>query len=243
MPLKKASGNMYEWITNMHSHLGGECPHKCSYCYVDSPRSGRPARYQGELRLIDDEFKVRYGHKNIEFTNGKTIFIEHMNDLFAKDVPDDFIFRVIKHTKEWPDNTYVWQTKNPSRYLATLDEFPGVKKFNFPEKSIFGTTIETNRPIPLDITKAPSTVSRMVAMNQLKGRKFVTIEPVMDFDVDIFAEWIAEINPEFLNLGADSKNHHLPEPTVEKIMALVDKLKTYGIELREKHNLQRLKAK
>jgi hypothetical protein len=77
----------------------------------------------------------------------------------------------------------------------------------------------------------------------LRGRKFVTIEPVLDFDVDILANWIRIINPEFLNLGADSKNHNLPEPTVEKIMALVDKLKTYGIELREKHNLKRLKAK
>jgi hypothetical protein len=45
----------------------------------------------------------------------------------------------------------------------------------------------------------------------------------------------------FRSIGADSKNHNLPEPTVEKIMALVDKLKEYGIELREKHNLGRLK--
>ena len=61
------------------------------------------------------------------------------------------------------------------------------------------------------------------------------------FDVDIFAKWIAEINPDFINLGADSKGHNLPEPTVEKIMQLVKKLKKYGVELREKHNLQRLK--
>jgi hypothetical protein len=62
----------------------------------------------------------------------------------------------------------------------------------------------------------------------------------MDFDVDIMAEWIDMIKPKFLNLGADSKKHNLPEPTVEKIHALVAKLKEYGIELREKHNLARL---
>ena len=65
----------------------------------------------------------------------------------------------------------------------------------------------------------------------------------LDFDVDILANWIAQIKPEFLNLGADSKHHNLPEPTAEKIHALVAKLKEYGIELREKHNLKRLTAK
>jgi len=73
-----------------------------------------------------------------------------------------------------------------------------------------------------------------------RERKFVTIEPVLDFDVDDLAAWIGFIKPEFLNLGADSKGHGLTEPTVEKVHALVDKLKEYGIELREKHNLERL---
>ena len=74
----------------------------------------------------------------------------------------------------------------------------------------------------------------------MNRRLFVTIEPVLDFDVNVLANWIAMIKPEFLNLGADSKNRNLPEPTVEKVMALVAKLHEYGIELREKHNLNRL---
>jgi hypothetical protein len=81
----------------------------------------------------------------------------------------------------------------------------------------------------------------MLAMEMLGGRKFITIEPVLDFDVDILASWIARIRPEFLNLGADSKGHGLPEPSAEKIHGFVRKLKEYGIELREKHNLGRLK--
>jgi hypothetical protein len=74
-------------------------------------------------------------------------------------------------------------------------------------------------------------------------KKFITIEPVLDFDVDILAKWIGDIKPDFINLGADSKNRNLPEPTVEKIMSLVEELKKYDIELREKHNLQRLLPK
>ena len=227
MTLKKSVGNMYPWVTHTHCHLGGECPHRCSYCYVNSSPFGRPEKYIGPLRLIEKEFAVNYG-------SGKTIFIENCNDLFAAEVPQEFINKIIVHCLKWPDNTYVFQTKNPARYL-TMDAL-------FPEGSILGTTIETNRFLP-DIGCAPDPLERAFAMTKLKGRKFVTIEPVLDFDVDILASWIDKIRPEFLNLGADSKNNNLPEPTVEKIMALVDKLHEYGIELREKHNLQRLKEK
>lgn len=227
MPLTKAKGNMYPWVTHTHTHLGGECSHKCSYCYVNNPRFGRPAKYQGALRLLEDELKVKYG-------SGKTIFVEHCNDLFAQDVPNVMIIKIVKHALEWPNNTYVWQTKNPARYL-TMDAL-------LPDNSIFGATIETNRIIP-NVSTAPTPFQRMNAMSKLKGRKFITIEPVLDFDVDTLAAWIDKIRPEFLNLGADSKSHNLPEPTVEKIMLLTSKLAEYGIELREKHNLIRLKQK
>jgi len=215
---------MYPWVTHTHTHLGGECPHKCVYCYVENPKWGRPARYQGPLRLIEKEFRVDYG-------SGKTIFIENCNDLFAEDVPQLFIQRIISHCDQYPHNTYVFQTKNPDRYL----DYAAV-----PKNYILGCTIETNRDNPT-ISKAPAPSARMRAMTKVSGRKFVTIEPVLDFDVDILAAWIDRIRPEFLNLGADSKGHGLPEPTVSKIHALVDKLQEYGIELREKHNLKRLK--
>lgn len=226
MPLNKSKGQMYPWVTHTHAHLGGECPHKCSYCYVDNPRFGRPERYTGPLRLIEEEFAVKYGA-------GKTIFIEHMNDLFCKDMPHSFIQRVIDHCIAYPENTYVFQTKNPYRYFSM---------FTWPKKKILGTTIETNRNISGCLAPQPEErMHKMVALFGDEVRKFVTIEPVMDFDVEILADWIIRINPAFLNLGADSKNHGLPEPTVEKIMALVRALKENGIEVREKHNIERLK--
>ena len=224
MGLKKSTGNMYPWVTHTHCHLGGECQHKCVYCYVNSCPFGRPKKYCGNIRLIEKEFAARYG-------KGKTIFIECMNDLFAENVPSIFIRRIISHCRAWPENTYVLQTKNPGRFHNEYwtSEIGNIK----------GTTIETNRPIP-EISNAPAPAARMLAMEKIPGRKFVTIEPVLDFDVDILASWINRIRPEFLNLGADSKKNNLPEPTVEKIHQFVDKLAEYGIELREKHNLDRL---
>lgn len=228
--LKESKGNMYPWVTHTHTHLGGECTHKCTYCYVENPRWGRPARYQGDLRLIGKEFSVNYG-------TGKTIFIENCNDLFANDVPHNFIIQILDHCKKYPDNTYVLQSKNPGRMISCIPLFP--------EKVIVGATIETNRGLGL-ISAAPAPAVRMTAMEYFRMKfpgikRFVTIEPVLDFDVDIFASWIDRMRPDFLNLGADSKGHGLPEPTFEKILALTEKLKEYGIELREKHNLGRLK--
>lgn len=227
----KDGSNMYPWISHMHSHLGGECSHKCKYCYVDNPIGGRNPKFTGPIRLLEEEFRVDYG-------SGKTIFIEHQNDLFAKDVPDAFINRIIAHCLMFPDNTYMYQTKNPFRMVEWA-------KF-LPANSILGTTIETNRMlVSAGISEAPDPYQRYKGMLDVPVgfKRFVTIEPVLDFDVDTLAEWVGHIKPDFINLGADSKGHGLPEPTVEKIMAFVEELKKYGIELREKHNLQRLKQK
>jgi len=232
MPLKKSVGNMYPWVTHTHSQLGGQCQHLCSYCYIDNPRWGRPERYKGEIRIITKERYVQYG-------SGKTIFIENCNDLFAMRVKDHLILEVLRHCEDYPENTYVFQTKNPERYQDYIPFMRGhLKKF------ILGTTIETNRDI--SISKAPSPEERknaMVAINHKENvDMFVTIEPVLDFDVEILAGWIRDISPKFLNLGADSKNHGLPEPSFEKIVEFTARLKEFGIELREKHNLQRLKT-
>jgi hypothetical protein len=158
-----------------------------------------------------------------------------MNDLWAKEVPDEMIRRVLAHCCTWPDNTFVFQTKNPGRYVDFINWFP--------PRYIIGVTIETNRVIE-GISEAPTPEKRYQAIMNFPFtgvKRFVTIEPVLAFDLEIFAKWIADMKPDFLNLGADSKSHNLPEPTVKDITALVDKLQEFGVDLREKHNLKRLK--
>lgn len=219
---------MYQgWITDTHSHLGGACPHKCTYCYVDSFRHRVP-KYQGRLRLIEKELLVNYG-------SGKTIFIEHCSDLFAEDVPHMYILKILGHCSYFKDNTYVFQTKNPKRYHDYIHDF------HFPDKYILGTTVETNRGIS-DIGKAPQPYKRISAMLNIRliAKTFITIEPILDFDITTFSDWLRIASPSFVNIGADSKRHNLPEPSMEKVQALIDKLKEYGIEVREKHNLKRL---
>jgi protein gp37 len=189
------------------------------------------ARYSGPVRLIESELEVKYGE-------GKTIFIEHMNDLFAAAGPTDFVVRILNHCKQFPKNTYVFQTKNPGRLAHVfLDRIP--------KGSIVGTTIETNRHFPDIMRDAPNVQARQLAMLQIKLyrpdlKRFVTVEPILDLDPTELARGIAEIEPHFLNIGADSKGRGLPEPSKATIEAFLTALRERGIEIREKHNLARL---
>ena len=197
MPLKKTSGNMYDWVTHTHSHLGGECPHRCSYCYTQQNKFGVAPRYQGKIRLIEKELLVKYDEKTLKKDGGiypGIIFIEHMNDLFADEVDYKIIGRVMEHCRKHSDNTYVFQTKNPLRAF----EFISI----FPPKYIIGTTIESNRSY--NISRAPFPDARFQGIKNFSMcgvDTFITIEPVMDFDVDTFAEKIIQAKPSFINIG------------------------------------------
>jgi DNA repair photolyase len=97
MPVKKSKGQMYDWVSHVHSHLGGECPHKCVYCYVGKSRFGRPEKYTGPLRLLIDELKENYGQR-------RRIFVEHMNDMFAAAVPAGWIALILAHCRRYVEN-------------------------------------------------------------------------------------------------------------------------------------------
>jgi hypothetical protein len=62
----------------------------------------------------------------------------------------------------------------------------------------------------------------------------------MDFDVDILSEWMIDLKPSFVNIGADSKHCGLPEPSPEKIRALITALQKAKVPIKKKINLKRL---
>lgn len=233
--MNKSSGNMYDWVTHTHAHLGGACPHRCRYCYVKSRPFCFHEKFKGPLRLIK-------GSLDVDFGKGNTIFIDHLNDLFAQPVPDVCILSVLAHCRQFAGNTYVFQTKNPARYLHFLHLLP--------EKLMLGTTIETN--LENDLAAAPSRASRMAAMVALRAIReegwllnwrskfFVTIEPIMALEPYMLAAWLGIIRPDFVNVGADSKRHHLPEPPAADVQALLGRLDEYKIAIRQKTNLARL---
>jgi len=190
--------------------------------------------YQGPIRLIEKELKVNYG-------SGRTIFIDHMIDLFADGIPDENIEKVLGHCRQYPDNTYVFQTRNPMRMqrLANDDDYNS----RLPPSFIVGTTIETNREDLLQqYSKAPDTYWRRSGMSWLDEPKatFLTIEPIMAFDLEEFVKLIKHTQHTFINIGADSKNQNLPEPSRELTLNLIDELRKLNFDVRLKENLNRI---
>ena len=219
--LKKQKGNMYEFVTHTWSPIKGKCFHDCSYCYMKKWGEQPP------LHIDEKDLMTNLGEGNF-------IFVGHTIDLFANDVPAEWIIRVLERLKSYPKNKYLLQSKNPKRFV----DFVGLGQY--PSKVFFGTTIETNRDIVK--SKAPPVSQRAMALAELSHKDFetmVTIEPIFDFDVDDLVDLIVLANPEWVNIGADSKGHKLPEPPKEKVKKLIEILqKTTQIKL--KRNLGRI---
>ncbi len=63
-------------------------------------------------------------------------------------------------------------------------------------------------------------------------RKIVTVEPVMDFDPEVLAEWTGKIKPELVYLGFNSREKpKLPEPSPEKLVQFTSLLSSQGIPM------------
>jgi len=98
-----------------------------------------------------------------------------------------------------------------------------------------GATIESNRVYA--VSKAPPVAERALAMSALQyKRKFVSVEPILDFDIDIFANMIEGIAPEIVAVGYDNWNNRLPEPRLSKTLHFIERLEEFT-EVR-KHTLR-----
>jgi hypothetical protein len=85
----------------------------------------------------------------------------------------------------------------------------------------------------------PEERSGYLARFDLIRDTYITIEPIMDFDLNQFLFYLSFPKPKQINIGADSGNNNLPEPSKEKLLALIDKLKKFTV-IDQKHNLTRL---
>lgn len=209
---------MYTWITHTWNTIKGECPHGCTYCYMKRFGKQKPVRF--------DEKEL-----NTDLGTGNFIFVGSSCDMFAEDILGKWIMDTLWKCRDF-DNNYLFQSKN----VQGLSEFKGY----FPEKTSVCTTIETNRVYKNIMQNSPDPEQRSNFMYELRDfDKFVTIEPIMDFDLNELVELIINCNPKQVNIGADSGNNDLPEPSKEKILALIDELKKFTV-IDQKRNLARL---
>lgn len=215
MGLNLSKGDMYKFVNYTWNPIKGKCLHDCSYCYMKqiNPNANPPRLAEYEL--------------NTDLGCGRSIFIGSSTDMFAEDIPSEWIARVLDYCYQNRNmllpNAYLLQSKNPKRFLEFI---------NHPimERVVFCTTIETNRFYPEIMNKAPRIDERVEAMEEIArlGRPtMVTAEPLMQFDHEEMVSFIRRCSPKLVNIGRNScRRIVLPKPTQEEVQQLIAELKS-----------------
>jgi DNA repair photolyase len=213
---RKSQGKMFNIVTKTWNPVTG-CLYNCNYCWarqLATTKLRNSHRYSNGFKpmLNDTEFCVK-------FSKGDFVFVSDMGDLFGNFIPSSWIEQVLAHTKLFPNTYFLFLTKNPSRYHEFILEMP--------EKAILGVTIETNKDHILyeDKSKAPLPTERYMAMREIDwDKKMVSIEPVLDFDLELMSRWIEDILPFLVYIGYDNYANQLSEPLLDKTLKLIDRL-------------------
>jgi len=139
MGLNVSKGNMYDFVTHTWNTVKGECPHGCSYCYMHRWGKQKPVRFDKR------ELKTDLGEGNF-------IFVGSSCDMFAENIPHDWIANTLLRAWEASGNKYLFQSKNPFRMACYREALP--------DSSVVCTTIETNRWYPDVMANSPNPESR-----------------------------------------------------------------------------------
>ena len=240
MPLNKASGNMYEFVDATWNPLAGECPHDCIYCYMKTLKEkyeNLATKYSGDPRLLESEMRTNLYSKGV----GIFIFVGNCVDLFAEKVSSNAIEMILDHCKAFPQNRYLFQTKNPKRFREFITEFP--------PDTILGITLETdswtfrNQFKRLSSEECPEPGLRVMQFRDVEfPTKMINHEPLYDFNPTRLFNQVMEIELrdqlEFISIGSETKGHHAPEPSGTKVVEYIETLKKHRIDVHTKRNLR-----
>jgi protein gp37 len=203
------------------------CNYSCTYCWAKSlveTRLKNTPKYKG------CGFKPMYHgiDLQIKYKPDDWVFVTSMGDIVF--CPNENLEQILYVVRNNPQSNFLFCTKNPKTY----ERFPTLQNI------YYGCTIETNRDTS-NFSKAPRTEFRYNIIRDLHDcNKFISIEPIMDFDYPIFVSWLTEINPKIVEIGADNYKMGLPEPSKQKVEALITILDTFGINVIHKDGLERL---
>lgn len=194
------------------------CLYDCSYCI---PSFQKQAKRQMHNCMKCYEYTPHYHPERLnKIPKAETIFVCGNSDISFCE--PSYIQKIIdaiknKNKKNGEKNTYYFQSKNPLCLQPFLSQFPN--------NVILITTLETNKDIIYkNVSKAPlPSVRYNQFLNLNYPRKVVTIEPIMDFDLDIFSTWILNIKPEYVWMGFNTRRKQISliEPDKNKVKKLI----------------------
>jgi len=173
--------------------------HNCIKCYNYEPHF-HPERLKQSLpRTYGDEF----------------IWVASSGDISFITLPN--MLKILRKIDEYPNRTFFFQTKNPRFFYD----------YNFPDNVMLGVTLESNRNYP-SISNAPSQFTRYLDFLGLSfEKKIITIEPILNFSLNIFVRWIKDIKPIRVYIGYDTKKSNLIEPSLKKTLELCEELSKF----------------
>lgn len=200
---------MYEETKTWNPFKG--CRFDCVYC---NPSFKNQAKRQKHNCMKCYNYEPHmHDERLIKIPKANLVFACANGDIsFANPIEKAKILRAMQLK---PKQTFLLQTKDPSC----------LRDWRIPSNTIIGVTLETNRDTK-KISKAPNPYYRYLWIKRLHCRKAVTIEPILDFDLKDFRNWIWYINPEIVWVGYanHSKNLFLDEPSLNKTKQLITAL-------------------
>lgn len=141
------------------------CNNGCEYCYAKEIAK----------RFSCGDFKPTFHRERLKHPakvkKPQKVFVCSMADLFGEWVSSETIMEVLDACAKASQHTYLFLTKNPSRYL----------EFIFPENSWLGFSASTQ--------KAYS--DGMDSMKLIRGNKFVSLEPLHEqINIKEGVDWV-----------------------------------------------------
>jgi len=208
----KKKNNMYKLSVKQWNPFVG-CRHECTYCQSSFQRQLK--RWAKKNCPGCYKFTPHTHPERLNQSLPKTKYMQFIFTCSSGDIAScstEYLERVITRIRSEPDKTFLVQSKDPSTFGRVV----------FPKNVILGTTLETNRDELCEgISKAPNPSQRYRDfLKTSHPLKMITIEPVIDFDLDVMIDWVEKINPCMVWLGYDSGKNELPEPKLAKVKSL-----------------------
>ena len=205
------------------------CDFGCVYCYA-------PAVYAKFSKCEQCKNFTPHFHKERlkrKFKPGETVFVCSMGDIsFAS---FDQFSDILKVINIHPGITFYIQSKNPAyfnEYIKRFSIFPFHQWQRIGNNVVLGTTIETDEYPRKFVSFSPRPVFRKYALQRVKhSRKYLTFEPMVNFNLEVLVEWAKEIAPEFIYLGFDNHNelekNGIYEPSSIEVEELIKELRKF----------------
>ena len=223
-------GNMYSDAIIWNVAKG--CYFDCVYCRPSFQRQAKRQKptidkngrkrgcqqcYDYDPHFHPERLNINFNNKRYDTSGDKFIWAISSGEIAC--MREEWVNQIINKIKEYPNRTFFFQTKSPDCFY----------KYEFPDNVILGITMETD-VYRTKITDAMPLWHRYAFFKDYEHpRKFVTIEPIMDFIFEHFLSWLRDINPERIYIGYDTKKCGLIEPPLDKTLRLIDELKKFTI--------------